>query len=65
MPFAGPGGEDEHQLRILDRAYSAPLVRLEVRQEAGATAGGAAVLRHLDLARSDEQIRPLVDLVLL
>src|SRR3954452_10482095 len=63
--FARPGREEEQQVRVAGRADLVALVRVEVREEAGAGLRGRAVLTDLDLAVVHVQPGVLVDPVVL
>src|SRR3954447_6903720 len=65
VPRTGPRGQDQEQAGVARRGHLMALLGHPVRH--GADAGGLAlaVLGQLDLAIDDDQIRVLVDLVLL
>src|SRR4029079_8454990 len=66
VPVAGRRGEDEQQPRVAASAHLVALARVEDREEARAAGhriAGAAMA--LDLALDDDELRALVDLVVL
>src|SRR4051812_21173618 len=65
MALARPRRENQNQTGIADGPDLAPLVRLKVRQEPGGAGLGLAAMIHLDLPVGDEEIRALVNLVVL
>src|SRR5262245_10047477 len=65
VPLARPGGQQQHEPGVRGGTHLVALVRLEVDEEAGAAADGAAALLDLHRTRGDDQPRPLVHLVLL
>src|SRR5918992_5206628 len=65
MPFAGPGREHQDQAGVLCRAHLATLVRLEVKEQAGAAGDRPLALLDLDLTVGHDEPSALVHLVLL
>src|SRR5207247_153563 len=65
VSLAGPRREQEQQPRVAARAHLVALGRVEDGERAGAGGGALAVLNQFDLALHDDQLRALVDLMLL
>jgi hypothetical protein len=65
VSLARPRRQHEHEARVAQCVYRAPLIGREVRQEPGAPCDGPVILSDLDLAVGDEPVGALMDLVLL
>src|SRR5262249_7875930 len=66
VPVAGPRREHEQQPRVADGAHLVALARVEDREETGAARDRVVrPARDLDLALDDDEVRALVDLVVL
>src|SRR4051812_29776290 len=65
VALAGPWREDEEQARVTRGAHLVALVRVEDRERPGAGRGSLPVAVDLDLAVDDDQVRTLMDLVVL
>src|SRR3954463_15228187 len=65
MPRTGPGSQDQDEARIAGRTHFMPLMGVEVRHRPDAGSLGFATLLQLDLPVDYDQVRVLVDLVLL
>src|SRR3954470_5929526 len=66
MPGPGPGREHEQHPRVAVGTHLVALARVEDGEQARAAGHGVAVaLRDLDLARDDDEVGALVDLMVL
>src|SRR3954453_1812878 len=65
VALAGPRREDQEQARVGGGADLVTLVRVEDRERPGRRGDPRAVLLDLHLAVEDDQVRALVDLVVL
>src|SRR5262245_52468821 len=65
VPVPGPGRQHEQQPRVRAGAHLVALVRIEHGQQARAAGDRAVAAGDLDLAVDDDDVGPLVDLVLL
>src|SRR3954468_23617192 len=65
VPLAGPRREDEQQPRLAAGANLVALAGLEHREQPGATGDRLTVAGDLHLAVDDDEMRALVDLVVL